>query len=262
MNGTTEVAAALLHAWRERRNLPHDGLGLMTETDAYRVQQIVASELGWFSESSVTAWKLGGSPGKLVSAARVPSRAIHLSGWEVPDGYCNRFGIEGELIVQLGRDVDGDVDRAAVYEAIEAWQVGIELCDTRFQNGERAHPLLRLADQQLNRALVLGEIIHPPADWSEQAVEVWVDGRLQISGIGSHPFTDPLASIPWLARHAATQNRPLKAGDLFATGSWTGLLWARPGANVKVAFPVLGEVLLSTGPLRNDLKMPPLISWG
>lgn len=72
--------------------------------------------------------------------------------------------------MQLGRDVDSDADRAVAYEAIEAWQVGIELCDTRFQNGERTYTLLRLADQQLNRALVLGEMIHPPADWSEQAV--------------------------------------------------------------------------------------------
>lgn len=248
MNGTTQVAAALVQAWRQRRNVPYEGLDLLTEADAYQVQELVAAELGWFGDSSETAWKLGGSPGRLVSTARVPSHSIHLSGWAVPEGYCSRFGIEGELIVRLGRDVDGDADHAAAYEAIDAWHVGIELCDTRFQQGEQAHPLLRLADRQLNRALVLGEAIQPPENWSQQAVEVWVDGQLQIVDVGSHPFTDPLASLPWLARHAASQNRPLRAGDLIATGSWTGLFWAPPVANVKIKFSELGEVLLSTGP--------------
>ncbi|WP_238936496.1 hypothetical protein [Pseudomonas typographi] len=119
----------------------------MTETDAYWVQQIVASELGWYPESAMTAWKLGGSPGSLVSAARVRIEAIHSSGWQVPAGYCNRIGLEAELIVRLGLDLDEHASLCAAHEAVETWHVGIELCDTRFINGERADPLLCVADQ-------------------------------------------------------------------------------------------------------------------
>lgn len=246
MNGVAEVAAALIRAWKEGAPVPCDRLDLMTETEAYLVQQTVAAEFGWFEEDSMTAWKLGGNPGGLISAARVPNSAIHASGWRVSEEYCHRRGIEGELFVRLGRDLDGNADHASAQKAIESWHVGIELCDTRFRDGEQAHPLLRLADQQLSRALVLGEKIQPPADWSAQTVQIWVDGQLQVSDQGSHPFTDPLSSLPWLARHAESQNRPLKAGDLIATGSWTGLFWATPGANVKFDVVGLGEVMLLT----------------
>lgn len=246
MTGTSKVAAALIRAWREGRPESFEGLELMTESDAYLVQQAVAAELGWFREDVSSAWKLGGSPGGLISAARVPDSSIHSSGWQVPERYCSRFGIEGELVVRLGQDIDEHANAATVYEAIEAWHVGIELCDTRFLNGERANPLLRLADQQLNRALILGEAIKPAPDWSGQAVQVWVNGQIQIADIASHPFTDPLSSLPWLARHAVAENRPLKAGDLVATGSWTGLFWAPSGSTIKVEFVGQGEVLLSS----------------
>ncbi|WP_338103711.1 fumarylacetoacetate hydrolase family protein [Pseudomonas typographi] len=93
---------------------------------------------------------------------------------------------------------------------------------------------------------MLGAPIEPAVDWSRQSVQLWLNGRIQRSGIGSDPFTDPLRSLPWLARHAAGQGRPLKAGDLIATGSWTGLFWAPPSSNLKVDFVGRGEVSLST----------------
>lgn len=76
----------------------------------------------------------------LISAARVPDSSIHSSGWQVPERYCSRFGIEGELVVRLGQDIGEHANAATVYEAAEAWRVGIELCGTRFLNGERANP--------------------------------------------------------------------------------------------------------------------------
>jgi hypothetical protein len=74
------VADILTGAWREGVCQPYEALELLSEADAYTVQQIVATQLGWFDDDGICAWKLGGNPGGLISAARIPLAAIHASG--------------------------------------------------------------------------------------------------------------------------------------------------------------------------------------
>jgi len=77
-------------------------------------------------------------------------------------------------------------------------------------------------------------------------VTLRVAGEPEFVGVGSHPFGEPLSSLPWLARHAAALGSPLRAGDLVATGSWTGIYWAPAGVQVEVEFAGAGRVALST----------------
>lgn len=248
MSRLEQVAASLIRGWREGRQQPLPALRLDSEAEAYEVQLQVARALGWFDTQPPAAWKLGGAPGGLISAAAMPSTAVHSSGWQVPSGDCFGFGIEGELIVRLARDLDENAELAAIHTAIDAWMPGIELCGTRWLQGDQAPPLLRLADQQLNRALVLGapRTLARLPDWTGQRVELRVGGETLVVGSGSHPFLDPLSSLPWLARHAAALGTPFRAGDLVATGSWTGIHWARAGERVEVEFAAMGTVDLST----------------
>lgn len=248
MSMVEQVAEHLIRGWRSGERQSHQGLILESEAQAYAVQQRVADALGWFAGAPARAWKLGGAPYSFISAARVPTDAIHGSGWQVPPGYCQGFGIEAELVVRLGCDLDEHTDLATACSAIDAWLPGIELCDTRWLNADQAAPMLRLADQQLNRALIIGEphLLAQMPDWSTQTAQLRVNGVSQIHNTGSHPFVEPLNSLPWLARHAAAQGDPLRAGDLIATGSWTGIYWAPLGVEVEVEFAGLGVVTLST----------------
>lgn len=246
MSSAVNVAKKLIQAWREGVWQSSSDLRLDSEADAYLVQAMVASELEWFVGSGPNFWKLGGTPGNLVSTAQVPPDAIHPSGWKVTPGYCERYGIESELIIRLGRDLNSRADLSQAHDAVDAWYVGIELCDTRFVNGECVDPLLRLADRQLNRALIIGDEVRPSGNWGSQSVELRIDGSIVKQEKGGHPFLDPLLSVPWLARHAAARGHSLKAGDLVATGSWTGLVWAPPGSVVHVEFVGLGAASLST----------------
>ncbi|MBD1552122.1 fumarylacetoacetate hydrolase family protein [Pseudomonas typographi] len=246
MSAVQQVASSLIRSWREGRQQALPDLNLASEAEAYQVQRQVADAIGWFDSAPPRAWKLGGAPGGLISAAAVPAGAVQLSGWQVPPGYCFGFGIEGEVIVRLSRDLDGHADLVEAYAAIDSWMPGIELCDTRWLSGDQAAPLLRLADQQLNRALILGapRTFEQRLDWTQQRVELRVNGETKFSGSASHPFGDPLNSLPWLARHAAGQGNPLRAGDLVATGSWTGLYWAPAGARVEIEFFGMGRGVL------------------
>jgi len=248
MSAPAQVAASLIRGWREGRQQPLPGISLASEAEAYAVQREVAETLGWFSAAPPAAWKLGGAPGGLISAAAVPVSAVHGSGWQVPPAADFGFGIEGELVVRLSRDLGRHTDPAMARAAIDAWLPGIELCGTRWQKGEQAAPLLRLADQQLNRALVLGapQSLAQLPYWPAQQVTLRVAGESVFTGAGSHPFGDPLSSLPWLARHAAEVGTPLRAGDLVATGSWTGIYWAPAGVEVLAEFAGLGRVQLFT----------------
>jgi len=248
VSAVAQVAATLIRGWREGRQQPLPTLELASEAEAYAVQLQVADALGWFAPGAPAAWKLGGAPGGLISTAGVPATAIHPSGWQVPPGDAFGFGIEGELIVRLSRDLDQHTDLAMAYAAVDVWMPGIELCGTRWLQGDQAAPLLRLADQQLNRALVLGapQKLGEMPDWSRQQVALRVAGEPEFVGVGSHPFGEPLSSLPWLARHAAALGSPLRAGDLVASGSWTGIYWASAGVQVEVEFAGIGRVTLST----------------
>ncbi len=248
MSAVEQVAGRLIRAWHEHRRQPVDGVRLDTQAQAYEVQQRVAEAMGWFAHAPARAWKLGGAPAGFISAAGVPASAVQASGWQVPPGHCHGFGIEGELFVRLSRDLDEHTDLAGAYAAIDAWMPGIELCDTRWENGAQADALLRLADQQLNRGLIVGMPVALASipDWSAQAAMLRIDGEQVVRGLGSHPFREPLNSLPWLARHAVALGNPLRAGDLIATGSWTGIHWAPPGASIEVDFPGIGAVTLAT----------------
>ena len=152
MSAVAQVAATLIRGWREGRQQPLPTLELASEAEAYAVQHQVADALGWFASGPPAVWKLGGAPGGLISAAGVPAMAVHPSGWQVPPGDAFGFGIEGELIVRLSRDLDQHTDLAMACAAVDVWMPGIELCGTRWLQGDQAAPLLRLADQQLNPA--------------------------------------------------------------------------------------------------------------
>ncbi|WP_051231897.1 2-keto-4-pentenoate hydratase [Stutzerimonas azotifigens] len=241
------VARRLITAWRTGQRQPLAELSLPDAAAAYAVQRQVSEALGWFAGTRPTAWKLGGAPGGLISAAAVPAAAIHRSDWRVPPAYVTALGIEGELVIRLGRDLSGTSDLAEIRAAIDAWMPAIELCDTRLEDGASADPLLRLADQQLNRALILGEPVQltEPPEWPRQTAMLRVDGQELLRSTGSHPFVDPLSSLPWLARHAAAQGTPLRAGDLIATGSWTGIHWTTTGQAITFSLGAFGAVTLN-----------------
>lgn len=242
------VSERLLMAWRSGQRQPSSDLCLEDEASAYAVQERVLDALSCSAQAGRRVWKLGGGPGGLISAALVPERTVQASGWKVPKGYAMGLGIECEIAIQLGDDLPGAVDESEVFNAVEAWMPAIELCDTRFVDGGGDKPLLRLADQQMSRALVVGASckLNPSHCWKQQQAVLKVDGQIRFEESGSHPFGRPLTNVAWLSRHAAAQGMPLQAGDIIATGSWTGLCWVHSGQNIDVCFPGIGEIFLNT----------------
>lgn len=247
MSASTRLLAEMLCAARRaglRLPLPALDWSGFGEADALAVQRLQAEHFNWFPDGHPPAWKLGGSPANGRSGAPVPAVDVLHTPWTCPPGYAVGYGIEAELAVRLGRDLAPGAGEAEAWQAIDCFFPCIELCDTRFDAPWPQSAALQLADQQSNRAILLGPAVRCPQepDWARLAVKVRANGRVVFSGVGSHPFVNPLSALPWLAQLAARTHDGLRAGDIIATGTMSGIHWAAPGEEIHVELTGFGSV--------------------
>lgn len=250
MNTSTRRATALLLDAR-RRHRPLTGLPEdcrpRTRAQAYAIQDQVATAL-WEDHGGITGWKAGAPDSEADPiAAPIGAPLILDSGVALLASDFHLRGIEAELAYRLGRDlppVEGGHDRASVEAAIATIHPAIEIVDARLADGNAAEALDKLADFQINGALIVGE---GRDDWrrieplSQRAV-LRIDGEVCADTVGGNPAGDPLRLLTWLANHCAARCDGLRAGDIVTTGSHTGMLFADASAEVDAEFPGLGTV--------------------
>lgn len=232
MSRIRELAESLERAHRDKiaASLPAD----LTSEEAYRLQDLVFNALGRGQRAE--AWKVG-SPSVAIAptlAQILPGR-LYRSGASIsPKGF-RIIGVEIEVAFRLG---DGDKPEEAL--------VAIEVCDTRLADWDTAPALAKLADFQSNAALVVGSGSSrwETIDFAQQRAELWVDGRLLKAATGAHPYGNPARLLPWAVTHCASRGG-LRRGDVVTTGSWTGMDFVQPGAEVRAVFPGLGEAVVN-----------------
>ncbi len=214
-----------------------DALGALSVEDAYRVQQAVAAQLGWFAGGEVPGWKAGGKG--VMTAAPLPLVLASGATWQ--PGATRELLAEAEVAFRLGRTPTSAQD---VLDCISSICVSIEVVGTRIVGGLSAPGPWKTADQQVHGVLVAGAeqpySARSPRDWATQSSVLQVNGKAQAEGKGSHPNGDGTAPLPWLFTHAQAQGLPLRAGTLITTGSWA-LCKIAPGDHVTASFPGIGE---------------------
>jgi len=227
---------ALLRAHRTRALPVPQG-----DADAYAVQRALAADLRWFG-TRPAAWKVGSaSRNATPSAAPIPSAVVRASPATFGRGTFNRIVIEGEIAFRLAAPLDAAAQDVSA--AIGELVVTIEVVDPRYSDMDAAAPLLRLADQLLNGALVVGSGVpwRGSLDWGAQAAIVRRNGTVVKETRGGHPLGDLVFLLRWLAQHAEAEGTPLAAGDLVTAGTWTGVYEAAPGESIDVEFPGIGH---------------------
>ena len=218
--------------------------------DAYQVQDLVYAAL--FAQQAA-AWKVGGpKPDVEPTAAPIPGTRLYTSPAQLSGKDFHMLGIEVEIAYRLADDLP---PRATAYSeeeiaaAVGEALVTIELCDTRLANWKSASALWRLADFQLNAALIAGSGTQNwrGIDFTQQRAELWIDGKLAMDATGVHPYGNPIRLLPWLAAHNRGRCGGLRAGNIITTGTWTGMRFVPPGSEIVARFPGIGEAKLSIG---------------
>lgn len=244
MTTSNEInAASFIAAHRQKQQFAATAEGApATAADAYAIQDRVFAALNPGSRAG--AWKVGAPrPGVEPTAAPIPPSRVFASPANVKAADFHMIAVEIEVAFRLGKDLAGEVSADGAAAAVAEALVTIELCDTRLANWKEATPLWKLADFQLNAALITGS---GTGDWraidfSKQHAELWVDDKKVADVTGTHPLGDPLQLLPWLARHCAGRNGGLRAGDIITTGAWAGMFFASPGTYLVAKFPGIGE---------------------
>jgi 2-keto-4-pentenoate hydratase len=244
MNATeiTEAARLLVEA---RRGAAIAGLPEpyhpTSYDDAYAIQDAVADRLG----AVVGGWKVGAATETDAAfCAPIYAPMIRPSPAHYGPNELKIIGIEAEIAFRLGTDLPA---RAAPYQRAEimagAQMVpAIEVVDSRYQNLRSIDKLGMLADNFSNGGLVYGA---PVAGWegldlSLPQITITADGEFFAETTLPQP-RDPVAIV--LAFAEIMRGRGgAKAGTIVTTGSFTGLVFTKPGTRIIADFGALGRV--------------------
>ncbi len=208
-----------------------------TPATAYRIQYETARRRG-----GIGGWKI--SPGREDGAAIpadvvLPSPALFASPLPIV--------VEVEIAFRIGRDLpprEVPYELDSVCDAVASIHPALEIQGSRYFEPKAVDPLLLLADGQSCLALVWGEGI---ANWRDVAFDkvnigLAIDGVTVADRPRGAPTEDVLATLVWLANHAASSCGGLTAGTMVITGARAGPVSVIPDCGVRGEVSGIGTV--------------------
>lgn len=252
MTGTDEarLAGLLLSARRTGRpvNLAEAGPGPADAASAYRVQALVAEGMG-----PVAGWKTGRtSPDGGQTMAPIFAPVLRPSPASFSRAEAALIGVELEIAFLVERPLppaDAPDFEARARDCVAAL-AAIEVVDTRLADHEGAGPLWKLADNQINAGLVVGE---PRRDWqtldlARVEAELAFGDQVVVDGPCPVPGGDAYRTFCAFARMVGGHCGGLRPGQYVTTGSLNGLPFIARGTPVRGRIAGLGAVAVDFPP--------------
>ncbi|MEX5728746.1 2-keto-4-pentenoate hydratase [Rhodovulum iodosum] len=213
----------------------------MTEADAYAVQARVAEALG-----PVGGFKVACKPGQPQIMAPILARDTHNSPARLACPAEEQIGIELEIGFRVLSELPPPdaPDRDARLAGCLALVPAIEIVRTRLSG--TPSPLAKLADNQVNGALVVGP---ETRDWygrdlSGASGHLRAGDTVLLEGRGEVPGGDAFANFKALEAMLGTRFGGLVPGQVVITGSLSGLSYIAPGCEIRGALDGWGKVAL------------------
>lgn len=162
--------------------------------------------------------------------------------------YPGGFGaIEAEYVLRLEADAPvGKLDWTAAdtVQVPATLYIGVEIASSPLATINELGPRVVVSDFGNNNGLVLGPEI---PDWraipeSALVAETWIEGERVGEGGATRLPGGLLAAYAFALSRSARRGRPLKKGDLIATGNATGIHDIRVGQQATVRFGAHGEI--------------------
>jgi 2-keto-4-pentenoate hydratase len=256
MNQILAAAELIAAARRDRAPLVAlpPALAPRHEADGYRIQTAVHDILGR-EQGARAGYKIGCTSAVMQQYLGIPhpcgggvfAGGVHASGVALNHSDFVRVGVECEIAVRLGRDLNTDrtpFTAATVAEAIDAYHPAIEIVDDRYAHWESLGAPTLIADDFFAAGCVLGEAV--PRDRVSDLADVV--GRAILNGVevargtGADVLGHPHNALAWLANHLAAGGTTLHAGEIVLTGSLVKTLWLDAGDAVTMELSGLGSV--------------------
>lgn len=241
---TDPLVAQLLAARNGGPKIPATAGDDLSRDRIFAVQTAVAAHLG-----PVGGFKVACPPNAPIIIAPIMVRDIHQSPATIQLAEGEEAGVELEyafrLIAPLPDPAAPDFE-AQLRNAVELLPV-FELVQSRLADPKGANAALKMLDNQLNGAVVLGA---PCADW--HAINVTcADAHLNLGndilldGPASVPGGDAFATLCTLARALGDHCGGLQPGQVVITGSLNGLPWVHAPIVARGNIAGLGSVTMT-----------------
>lgn len=247
------IVDSFLRARRQGRALADFPAEIPTDlVAAYRIQdQAIA---GW--DDIVVGWKVGyiaadkrDGSGDERLLGPIFHRNLQAAGEaHAFPVFVGGFGaIEAEYVLRLHADAPADKLDWSAEEAAQlpaSLYLGIEVASSPLATINVLGPRVVVSDFGNNNGLILGSEI---PDWHtipevDLIARSYIDGQLVGTGGATTLPGGLLAAYAFALSRSARRGRPLKAGDLIATGNATGIHDITPGQRARVEFEGYGEI--------------------
>ncbi|WP_394696339.1 2-keto-4-pentenoate hydratase [Pseudoxanthomonas japonensis] len=248
------IADGFVGARRQGRALPGFPGDIPDDlVTAYRVQDMAIAR--W--PDRVVGWKVGfiaperrdvSGDERLLGPIFARQLQMATGSQSVFEVFGGGFGaVEAEYVLRVDEDVPGDKTEWTPEEAAAVPStlfVGMEVASSPLATINQLGPRVVVSDFGNNNGLVMGAEI--PA-WTERSdasltCTTWIDGR-QVGQGGATTLPGGLrAAFAFALARSARRGRPLKAGDLIATGNATGIHDILPGQQARIDFDGHGSI--------------------
>jgi 2-keto-4-pentenoate hydratase len=253
INKVADAARLLLAARRTGtplRELP-DSCKPASAADANAIVDEVTKQLG----EPVVGWKVTFlyKPRETAFRAPILSSRLFSSPAKVPVSLSPSLFIEPEITFRLLHDLSA---RAQVYRAQEVADAveaccSLECVDTRFDTShrgirqmlnDRSTLMEAYADHITNGAFVVGDAKKDwqGTDFGNMRVKMRSEEKAIVESVGGHAFVDPFLPVVVLA-NLLRQGPGLQAGQVVATGSFTGFFPVKVGQQITAEFQGFGR---------------------
>ncbi|SEL42600.1 hypothetical protein SAMN05443999_105168 [Roseovarius azorensis] len=235
------LVAQLLAAREGGGKLPDTASQGLTRARVFAVQEAVAARLG-----PVGGFKVACPKDAPIVIAPIMARDIHPGPAVIDIPADEEVGVELEYAFRLIAPVpdtnapDFETQLRAAIDLLPA----LELVRSRLADPKGAGAALKMLDNQLNGAVVLGAARR---DW--QGIDVTranarliLGGDTLLDGAAPVPGGDAFATLCALARAVGDHCGGLQPGHVVITGSLNGLPWVRPPVTAKGRIDGLGAV--------------------
>ncbi len=250
-----DVAAAFVTARRSARGFDeYPGAIPDSLSTAYLIQDAAIDM--W--PDDILGWKVGRIPPVVEDqfgcdrlAGPIFASTVITEAGDIPvempvyvDGFA---AVEAEFVAVIGEDSPPDKltwSRDEAVAMIADLRIGLEVASSPLATINELGPTVTVSDFGNNAGLIVGGRISNWQIRDPQSLtsETFIDGKSVGSG-GAFGLTGGVVrSVQFMLELAAQRRRPLRAGDLIATGQTTGIHEVSPGQEVRIVFAGHGEL--------------------
>jgi 2-keto-4-pentenoate hydratase len=253
------AAAALLlreHDERAQFHSIRDTFDFNDIPTAYDIQDDLVRRLLERRSCGAVGYKIGLTSARMQAMCGVPhplggrvlDDRVHASGATISLANHIHPGIECEIAVKVGRDIDSGSLPSTVEEAalaVAGVAPAFELIEDRHADYKSLDMLSLIADNSWNAGIVLGEFRESWPDLAAIEGTASVNGKEVDRGFGRDVLGHPFEPLLWLARHLVARGEALRAGEIVMTGSLIPTRFPEAGDQYRFSLAGLGTVEVS-----------------